>query len=54
MKNGFFIFLFLLFASVSVQAQCKRALVFGIGEQMDKSWGKINGDKDVDYVLEMI
>lgn len=54
MKNKIFIYLFLLFASISVQAQCKRALVFGIGEQMDKSWGKINGDKDVDYVLEML
>ena len=47
-------FLFMLFACVGVQAQCKRALVFGLGEQEDKSWGKINGDKDVDYALEML
>ena len=47
-------FLFMLFACMGVQAQCKRALVFGLGEHEDKSWGKINGDKDVDYALEML
>lgn len=44
----------LLFLSVPMCAQTKRALVIGIGQQEDKSWDKINGDKDVDYVVEML
>lgn len=32
----------------------KRALVIGLGEQKDPAWGKINGDKDVAYVKEML
>lgn len=34
--------------------QSKRALVIGLGQQEDKNWGKINGDKDVAYVQEML
>ena len=37
----------LLLLSLSVTAQTKRALVIGLGEQQDKAWNKINGDKDV-------
>ena len=44
----------LLFLSVSITAQTRRALVIGIGEQRDKSWAKINGDKDVAYVQKML
>lgn len=44
----------LLFLSVSMVAQTKRALVIGIGQQKDKSWAKINGDKDVQYVQQML
>lgn len=44
----------LLFLSVSITAQTKRALVIGIGEQKDKNWAKINGDKDVPYVQRML
>ena len=47
-------FLLMLFACTAMQAQCKRALVFGLGEYEDKTWNKINGDKDIDYVLEML
>lgn len=32
----------------------KRALVIGIGQQEDHRWAKINGDKDVTYVTEML
>lgn len=35
-------------------AQAKRALVIGIGKQIDSAWNKINGDKDVPYVLEIL
>lgn len=41
---------FLLLLSLSVTAQTKRALVIGLGQQQDKNWNKINGDKDVPFV----
>ena len=45
---------FLLLLSLSVSAQTKRALVIGLGEQQDKAWNKINGDKDVPLVQTML
>lgn len=56
MKNitGILCFIMLLFLSVVAQAQTKRALVIGLGQQEDKAWGKINGDKDVPFVEEML
>ena len=44
----------LLLLSLSVTAQTKRALVIGSGEQQDKAWNKINGDKDVPLVQTML
>lgn len=44
----------LLLFSLSVTAQTKRALVIGLGEQQDKAWNKINGDKDVLLVLAIL
>ena len=44
----------LLMLSLSVTAQTKRALVIGLGEQQDKAWNKINGDKDVPLVQGML
>ena len=49
MKARLIIYLFLLL-SLSVTAQTKRAIVIGLGEQQDKAWNKINGDKDVPIV----
>ena len=46
--------LFLLSVSLPLHAQTRRALVIGIGQQEDKAWGKINGDKDVVYVEAML
>ena len=40
--------------SLPVTAQTKRALVIGLGEQQDKAWNKINGDKDVPFVQAML
>lgn len=37
-----------------VWGQSKRALLIGLGQQEDASWAKINGDKDVQYVKEML
>ena len=56
MKNLQHILLILLSVLfvVPLQAQTGRALVIGLGEQEDKSWAKINGDKDVPYVKEML
>ena len=45
---------FLLLLSLSVTAQTKRAIVIGLGEQQDKAWNKINGDKDVPLVQGML
>ena len=45
---------FLLLLSLSVSAQTKRALIIGLGEQHDKAWNKINGDKDVPLVQGML
>ena len=44
----------MLTVSVEVSAQTRRAIVIGIGQQEDKAWGKINGDRDVPYVMEML
>ena len=44
----------LLTVSLAVSAQTRRALVIGIGQQEDKGWGKINGDRDVPFVEEML
>ena len=46
--------LLLLTVSPSIQAQTRRALVIGIGQQEDIAWGKINGDKDVPFVQGML
>ena len=44
----------LLLLSLSVTAQTKRAIIIGLGEQQDKDWNKINGDKDVPFVQGML
>lgn len=55
MKIRIFIyFLLLLSLPVQLHAQTKRALVIGLGEQQDKAWNKINGDKDVPLVLAIL
>ena len=48
------LFTFFFFLSVPLSAQTRRALVIGIGKQKDASWVKINGDKDVAYVLRIL
>ena len=41
-------------AALPLQAQTRRALVIGLGQQADVAWNKINGDQDVPYVVEML
>lgn len=53
--NKILILLILLLCTpILTLAQTKRALVIGIGKQEDPAWNKINGDKDVSYVLEIL
>ncbi len=52
--NRLIFFFVCFFFSVSITAQKKRALVIGLGEQEDWHWAKINGDKDVPYVKDML
>lgn len=40
--------------SVTTMATEKRALVFGLGKQLDTKWSKINGDKDVEFVCSYL
>ena len=47
-------FLLLISLPVQLHAQTRRALVIGLGEQQDKAWNKINGDKDVPLVQGML
>ena len=50
----FVILLSLVWSPFSLQGQTRRALVIGLGEQLDTNWSKINGDKDVYYVTKML
>ena len=49
-----YILLLLFSLPMQLYAQTKRALVIGLGEQQDKAWNKINGDKDVPFVQAML
>lgn len=51
MAKVILLYILSLMLSLSATAQTKRALVIGLGQQEDKEWNKINGDKDVPYVL---
>lgn len=44
----------ILMCVLPVKANTRRAIVIGLGEQLNKSWGKINGDKDVPLVVSML
>lgn len=48
------LFILLLSFPLTLCSQTKRAMVIGLGQQQDKSWSKINGDKDVPYVMSML
>ena len=50
----FVILLSLVWSPFSLQGQTRRALVIGLGEQLDTNWSKINGDKDVYYVKKIL
>lgn len=49
-----FCVILILFSSMASYSQTKRALVIGLGQQEDNSWGKINGDKDIPIVTSFL
>ena len=50
-----FIVMFSILCLGRVDAQIiHRALVFGLGKQMDSCWGKIHGDNDIYYVVNLL
>ena len=54
-KIVFFLICHILFClGITVKAQTKRALIIGLGKQEDATWNKINGDKDIPYILEIL
>lgn len=56
-KNSFrnlILLMALLLFPLTVNSQTRRALLIGLGEQKDVKWEKINGDKDIPYVKEML
>ena len=53
-KYIIFIIIGLLTCHGLASSQSKRALVIGLGQQEDRNWGKINGDKDVAYVQKIL
>ena len=54
-KKVFFLICHILIClGITVKAQTKRALIIGLGKQEDTTWNKINGDKDIPYVLEIL
>lgn len=46
--------IFLLIPAVNVGAVTYRALIFGLGQYQDESWGTIHGDNDLYYVQQML
>lgn len=54
MMNKYIAIILFLLCSLFSAAERKHALIFGLGKQKDVCWAKINGDKDVVYVREML
>lgn len=54
MKHNILIILFLALGICGADAIGRHALIFGLGKQKDTAWGRINGDKDVNYVEQML
>ena len=46
--------LMMVFTVSSLSAREKRALAVGIGKYEDPSWGRINADNDLDYVVRIL
>lgn len=51
--KAIFISIFMLIGT-QAHGQNKRALIIGLGEYKDKTWGKIHGDSDVPIIKDML
>ena len=51
---SYILIVIMAFLSVSMMAQTRRSLIIGLGVQKDTRWTRINGDKDVPYVQQML
>ena len=54
MTKTFIATLLALCVGLSEANATSRALIFGLGKQKDSRWGKIHGDNDVAYVVNML
>lgn len=54
MKSRILLIIIIFLTEANCFSQTRRALVIGIGEQEDSRWGKINGDKDIPIITEML
>lgn len=54
MKSRLILAVIFILSALATTAQTRRALVIGLGEQLDPSWQKINGDRDVPLVVDML
>lgn len=54
MVYRYFLLFLSLFVVYEMCGQTKRAVIIGIGQQEDNNWGKINGDKDVPFILRTL
>ena len=54
MKLLFLLLTLYVFVTQPVRGQNRHALVIGLGEYMDKTWGNIHGDRDVPIVKQML
>ena len=52
-RKAIYILMYVLLTIPTI-AKTHRALVFGLGKQLDTSWAKIHGDNDVYYVVQML
>ncbi len=54
MKRIFLLSFIICHLAFSASAVTHRALIFGLGKQMDSSWATIHGDNDIHYVRQML
>ena len=54
MKKCLLLLIIYLLCNVTCMAVTQRALIFGLGKQEDPNWSKVNGDKDVELVAQML
>lgn len=47
-------FLVIALTCLTSVSQTKRAVVIGLGKQLDENWAKINGDRDIPIIIDML